>query len=244
MRRRLAMLLSATLVAGAAAVLVPASPAAAGIHVCAGLGQAILATGLTYPVTVSTDLPPHPVHLLVIQQSRKTGFTFILNPGACGNTNAPNVKTSPVPTPITASGTEAGWCGFSTGYGTLVLGSAAMRFGWIGIGGALIITGEVVGAVQTIPDTLAGHSCNNNRGASQFIIAGGAIGFDHCGTTIEHLVTGGGGDGLWTLFTVVPGLLTTALIVGPLSTPLVALSIHSTLSLHIWTLLCIPMPVL
>jgi hypothetical protein len=232
MRRRLAMLLSATLVAGAAAILVPASPAAAGVHVCAGRGLANLGQGLTYPVTVSTDLG-HVVHILVIQQPRKTSFGFSLTVGQCVNTNGTTLKTG-----AAASGTVAGWCGFSTGYGVLTLQDASGRFGWIGIGGTLIITGEVAGIVNAVPDTLAGHSCNNNTGASQFLIAGGAIGFDHC-LGGKHLPGLEGGGTLWVLIPIVPDTLTTSNIL-----PIATISVHTGVNLHIWTLVCVPNPVL
>ena len=231
MRRRLATLLSATLVTGIAAVLVPASPASAGAHVCAGVGKAILTTGLTFPVTVATALPGHPVHVRV-QQPRTTGFTFNLNiAGGCVNTNAPTVKSTLTGTPITAVGTVSGWCGLSSGTGTVTLGASSGLFAGIGIGGILVITGNVNGVVQAT-DALAGHNCNTNPGAAGFVVAGAVAAFDHCVASNTGLAP-----------VPIPATLVTTLISGPLGTPVAAVSVH-TGPWHIWTKVCVISPVL
>ena len=242
MRRRLAMLLSATLVAGIAAVLVPASPASAGVHVCAGTGTAALTQGLTYPVTVGAAAPPavplppnpHPVHVTVTQQPRTTGFSFTLGVGTCVNSNVPTVK----PPPVTATGTVSGWCGLSSGTGSLLLGTNP-RFAWIGIGGLLVITGGVAGVVNAIPNTLAGQSCNNSiAGANSFLVQGLVVAYDHCNPATKHL-PGFEGD-LAITTDIPPGVLQSTLISGPLGTPLVLVSIHAAGTWHIWTKLCVP----
>ena len=258
MRRRLAMLLSATLVAGIAAVLVPASPASAGVHVCGGVGGATLGQGLTYPVTVSTDLPPHPVHVLAIRQPRTTTFNFgFTQIGACVNTNAPTVKSTLTGTGVTASGTVSGWCGLSSGTGTVTLGPSSGRFAWIGIGGTLVTTGAVVGVVAAIPDTLAGQSCNRELGANQFTVAGGAVAFDHCAPTApKHIPTVPTNGNLDTLINIPPGVLQTILIsltintppltppLPPIDVPIAAVSAHAAGTLHIYTKVCAPVLVL
>jgi hypothetical protein len=224
MRRRLAMLLSATLVAGIAAVLVPASPASAGVHVCGGVGTAELATGLTYPETVTTALPPHPVHSTV-QQPRTTGFLFTLDVGTCANSNAPTVKTT-----VDAVGVVSGWCGLSSGSGNLALGNNP-RFAWVGVGGTLVLTGGVVGVVNAVPDTLAGSTCNSNAGATDFLVNGAVVASDHCTAKTKTLTT-----------TPVDPTLTTMLI-SPNGTPVAAVSTH-TGPWHVWTKACVPVPVL
>jgi hypothetical protein len=232
MRRRLAMLLSATLVAGIAAVLVQASPASAGVHVCAGTGQANLGIGLTYPVTVTTDLPPHPLHVLVIQQPRTTTFTFSLFFGGCVNTNPPNVKSPTLGTTVTADGVVSGWCGLSSGTGTLHLGTSP-RFAWVGVGEFLVVTGGVTGVLHAPPDTLAGHSCNNNAGASQILVTGLVVANDHCAVKNKGL----------TSINIPPGVLQTTLI-SPLGIPFALVSIHATGTWHVWTKACVPIPLL
>ena len=231
MRRRLAMLLSATLLAGIAAVLVPASPASAGIHICGGVGTAALTGGLTYPVTVATDLPPHPIHSYV-HQARTTVFGFNFTTGACVNSNAPTVKSPTLGTGVTAVGTVSGWCGLSSGTGTITKSGASARFAWIGIGGTLVLTGGAIGVVQAVPDTLAGHSCNNHTGASQFTVAGAVVAFDHCLPTKPKNLT-----------TLGAATLTSTLVTLPTGTPVSRHSVHTGLW-HVWTKVCVPVPVL
>ena len=234
MRRRLAMLLSATLVAGIAAILVPASPASAGVHVCGVSGQANLALGLTYPVTASIDLPPHPIHVLVTQQPRTTFFTFSVNIlGACINTNPPNVKSPNLGTPLTADGIVSGWCGLSSGTGTLHLGTFP-RFAWVGVGGFLVVTGGVTGIVHATPDVFSGHSCNHNAGASQFLLTGLVVANDHCVVKSKGL----------TSINIPPGLLQTFSISTLLGTPVAAVSLHASGVWHVWTKACFPTPLL
>ena len=240
MRRRLAMLLSATLVAGLAVILVPASPASAGVHVCGISGQASLTTGLTYPVTAAVGLPwgplpphPHPIHITV-HQPRTTTFVFNVSiVGGCINSNPPNVKSPTFGTPITAFGTVSGWCGLSSGSGTITLTASNMRFAWIDVGGILVVTGGVAGVVNAMPDTLAGHSCNNsNAGASQLILSGSLVAFDHCPVKFKGLTP-----------VPIPGFLTTTLFSLPFGTPVALLSIHNG-PWHVWTKVCVPVPFL
>ena len=237
MRRRLAMLLSATLVAGAAAILVPASPASAGVHVCAGTGIAVLTTGLTYPATTVAAVPPavplppnpHPVHVTVTHQARTTGFSFGFGPaGACVNSNPTPPGPGNVKFSVNADGLVSGWCGLSSGTGTLRLGNNP-RFAWVGIGGTLILTGGVTGVVAAVPDTLAGHSCNSHAGASQFTVVGDVVANDHCTVKSKSLIPINN-----------TGTLQTTLISGPTGTPLVAVSTHATGTWHVWTKACVP----
>ena len=243
MRRRLAMLLSATLVAATAAVLVPASPASAGVHVCGLAGSVFLGQGLTYPVTVAAGLTPplppnpHPIHF-VVQQPRTTTFGFSLNIlGGCVNSNPPNVKSPTLGTSVTADGVVSGWCGLSSGTGTLHLGNNP-RFAWVDVGGVLVVTGGLTGVVHATPDTFAGDTCNSNFGADQFIFSGLVVAYDHCNPALKHLPPFAGDLAVTT--DIPPGVLQTTLISGPLGTPLALVSIHAAGTWHVWTKLCVP----
>jgi hypothetical protein len=200
MRRHLAVL-SALLVAGSAAMLVPASPARAGVHVCSGTGSLYLVTGLTYLTTVSTQLAPHPVHVHVVRQPRTTSFTLSLTTGACANTNNPTLKGGPI-----AAGTVSGWCGLSSGHGNLLLGSYP-RFAWIDVGARIVFTGALYGTLQYAPDPTSGDSCNANEGANQFVVTGGFTAFDHCLPLAKHAP--GVSDGSLLTPVSIPALLTT-----------------------------------
>lgn len=234
MRRRLAVQLSAMLMAGSAAVLIPASPAAAGLHVCSGLGQANTTAGLTYPVTVTSDLG-HPLHIRVNQPRKQGWFLSLSLVGECVNTNAPTLKGT-----VTAAGTVFGWCGLNFGEGTLHLGTGP-RFGWVSVGNLFVVTGAVTGVAHAVPDTLAGHSCNTTTGASQFLLTEAVVAFDHCAATGKHLPPPvPPTTNLWFLITVGPAQLTTINVFLPFAT----ISIHTPGTWHIWHLLCVPVPVL
>lgn len=163
MRRRFAMLLSIALAFAGVLVVGPSTPAAA--DVCAGQGTATVTPGLLAPLfPIIAQLPDGSVTISVLQDSfAASSFAFGLSAGAC----APGLGG------ITATGTLRGYCGHSGGAGT---DDAGHLFGWISIGGTLLITGEITGAVQATPDPLlAGNSCfTSHTGATSFIVVGAA----------------------------------------------------------------------
>jgi len=166
MRRRIASLLGAALVLSALAVLSPA-PASADTNVCAGQGIANVAPGLTYPVTaVTTTAPSLDVR---VRQPRTSGFAFNFTIGTC----APDLGKA-----LNATGTLTGWCGHSSGQGVTSNGHA---FSFVSAGSFLLITGEVTGIVNAIPDPtlLPGNSCNSDTGAFRFLVTGAAL-LHHC----------------------------------------------------------------
>lgn len=151
MKRRIAMLLSATALAASVAVFAPTSPASATVDdVCAGEGLATLTgAAFTYPVVGHLKL---------------ASFQFNFALGTCVTKLALN-----------ATGTVHGWCGFSVGEG--VTGNG-YYFQWQGVGGTLVLTGGVpgllalrlYGVVNVEPNPIAGESCVS--GADGFLVIG------------------------------------------------------------------------
>lgn len=229
MRRRLAMLLSATLLVASAAVLVPASPAAAGVGVCAGQGVATLSQGLLYPMSalVQAVTPglPHPVHVVAPHQPVTTSFVFSIQIGACAYSNAPTVDT------ISAAGMVSGWCGLSSGTGVTNRGA---RFTWVSAGSIIVLTGGIIGVVHALPEPLdMTKDCNGNKGGgeTEFIIVGAALIFDHCAVKQKTSTT-----------VTVPGSLTTVNLLDPAG--LLTLSSHTDWNWTVWAKACVPSPLL
>jgi hypothetical protein len=83
-----------------------------------------------------------------------TGFVFNVSLGAC------LAKPS-----LVAAGTVSGWCGLASGGGVTHNGH---RFAWIAIGGLLVVTGDLVGTGNIMPNALAGESCTS--GADNFLL--------------------------------------------------------------------------
>lgn len=204
MRRRLAALLAATLVAGALAALAPAGPASATTAVCAGNGSASVTPGLLYPiglplVTLNLRTPATLGQRVIVtfnNELQSSSWSFNLDTGTCPG--------------LMASGTLKGYCGHSTGSGFTNTGHL---LAWTSIGGLLLITNEVTGAVNAIPDPLnPDNSCLHagdvtvhtdtglttqspppaqqlGHGAHDFIITGGAV-LAHCNaSTLPTLTT-------------------------------------------------------
>jgi hypothetical protein len=141
--KRFVGLLSAAMLAATVAVLAPTSTASA--DVCAGTGSATVgAPGLFYPVA---------------GESKTLGFTFATTVGAC----APPVSTGG----LGATGTVQGYCGHSTGSGNDGQGHTVQ---WTSAGSFLVLTGEVVGVVNAVPNAAAGQSCTS--GALSFLVTG------------------------------------------------------------------------
>jgi hypothetical protein len=150
MKRRLALLAGAAMLS-TLGILAPASPvsATAEADVCAGVGDAFLSLGLSYPVTAEGPQPPNLV-----------SFFFNLSLGAC----------AALPEGLSATGTLHGWCGHSTGQGVTNNGAS---FHFVSAGGTLVVYGHVAGTVNAVPDLLSG-SCLNKT-ASHFTIVGAAV---------------------------------------------------------------------
>jgi hypothetical protein len=156
----MAMLAAVAAVAGMSSLFSQA-PAQAGVHaVAAGLGNATLSTTLFYPVNSTNASAP-----LSISPKSAT-FTFHFSTGATVAVPGGTVSGG-----ISATGSVHGWCGLSVGSGTV---SGGGPFSWIGIGGTLIVTGQVNGAVNAAPNALLGDSCAT-VGANDFIVNGGGI---------------------------------------------------------------------
>ena len=149
MRRRTAMLVAVTAVSGVMTMFPPTStPAQANVHAaCASVGgTAHLHSPLTYPTG-----PSH-----------SASFTFHLDPDLSECTGAPDN--------LSASGTVHGWCGLSSGSGVT---SAGTSFGWVGVGGTLVLSGGLSGAVNAVPNVVLGDLCST--GADDFVINGAVV---------------------------------------------------------------------
>lgn len=173
MRRRLATLLSAALVASGVAILTPAQPAAAtGVCVQAS-GSVHMAASLRYTVTVTTPA------YIDVNGAVTTAFSAGFSVGACINTTG---TTTTVKT-LSATGTISGWCNLSSGSGVTADGH---RFAWLGVGTTLVFTGDLVGMASITPNALVGQSCNT--GASAFL-ASGIFVKHHCLVKSKGLTT-------------------------------------------------------
>jgi hypothetical protein len=210
MRRLLVTFLSAVVFAHAAATLLPASPASAA-GACAGVGTMTVTPGLLSPVVTS----PAPLGVTVTG-STVAAFMMTLFPGTCvhepGGTT-PNVN---------ASGLVSGWCGLTSGTGTLNGG----RFSWIGVGGLMVMTGDMTGVATMTPGPGQNESCGMPSGATSFIVAGAGLTL-HCVKTFPH-------NG---------SLLLTIPIPTTLGLPLPFVHTH-THPWHIWVKTCLYTPIL
>ncbi len=148
MKRRIALLLAASAVATTFALGAGAAPASADTDLCAGTGSANLSASLFYPGGAPVT----------------ASFSFGFTVGAC------HAK----PEGLFAAGTVTGWCGLSVGAGATHNGH---RFHWLGVGGELILTGEVTGVVNAVPNALANQFCST--GANSFLVQG-AVAKTHC----------------------------------------------------------------
>lgn len=167
MRRRLAILLAAALAASTFAVLAPTRPAVADTDACAGTGTAIVgAPGLLYPGVGNSVTTTGTTTNSTVQLARKLPFSFAFH--------SPPQGTCSFKAGLFATGLVSGWCGHSWGTGVTDNGH---RFAWVQAGPSWVITGELDGLIQAVPDVLAGESCAT--GALGFVIAG-AVELRHC----------------------------------------------------------------
>lgn len=116
----------------ATALVTMAAPASAHTSVCVGTGTATTGN-LGYPVTL-----PGPT---VTVPAPTVGFNLKIGPGfGVGGC----VGVSPTgPTLLTASGNLTGYCGHSTGSGTLTDGNHAVAFAYVSAGSLLVVTAGV-----------------------------------------------------------------------------------------------------
>ena len=166
-------------------------------------------TGFTNPVVTAGTAT-------TVTGPRMGTFSMNLSPGVCFETGGTIGS-------LTANGLMSGWCGLSSGDGVTNSGG---RFAWIGAGGLLVMTGALNGMLNLVPDTLAGHSCHNNAGASQFIVAMGGLRL-HCVKTFPHTGT----------------LLLTIPIPATWTLPTPFFHIHTN-PWHIWVKTCLYTPIL
>jgi hypothetical protein len=206
MRRRLASLLSAALVATAAAFFVPASPASA-TGVCAFfLGNANTSAPMTYPVTVVPN-SFGPSITATVQQPVHTTFNLSFTTGTC--VNLPGVLKW-----LWVTGTVSGWCGHSSGNAVTNTGE---RFAWVSAGGLAVLTGGLTGIAHWEPDIINGETCNANKGlgADRFLVDLVAL-KTHCNITKTKVTQTFGAPS--TLQTVLNfGVLTVNLHTGPVT---------------------------
>lgn len=152
LKRKVAMLAVVSAVSGVLMMFSPATPAqAVPVHdACVGAGSATLGSPLGYPLGTTAG---------TFSSAHSSNFTFHFNTASVCALGGPA---------LSATGTVHGWCGLSTGTGVTSTGGTFM---WVGLGGTLVVTGQIVGLVNAVPDTLAGSSCANHS-ASRFLVNG------------------------------------------------------------------------
>lgn len=147
MRRRIPLLLLATLVGLALPVFAPAPSASAWIG-CSGSGGASFSPGLLFPVLLgvlaNSGGKDHPFDILIGDTTVVHGFFMNLFSGVCAHVRVPTPQTFIAPT---AAGVMTGWCGYSAGTGTWL----GQPFSYIDVGGVHILTGHAVGVLHLVP---------------------------------------------------------------------------------------------
>jgi hypothetical protein len=175
MRRRISILLAAMLAGTTLMLFGPSQPANA-VVVCAGQGQATVNPGLLYPILggITGAGKDHVVDILIGDHNITHGFSFMFTLGAC--VHPPGTGTSPV----AGAGTLKGYCGHSSGTGTL----GGQQFAYVSVGGTLILTGHVIGLANAVPAPGTG-SCAHFEpatqlpsGATVFLINGAGVGLN------------------------------------------------------------------
>jgi len=200
------------------------------VTVCAAvLGNVTVTPGLLYPILIGIGspgtVPPgltHQIDILIGNQTQVI-HTFTVSfplPGCV------HVDTSPTVGPGVGNGTLKGYCGHSSGTGTI----GGEQFAYVSAGTFLILTGHVVGLASAIPVPLTG-SCLHADGpttvqpSNPFRLAtGGATEF----------IVSGAGVGLNCLNTLTP----TQTLVQPVNTLLLTqpVGIHFGLGVHLYTM--------
>jgi len=197
MRRRISLLL-ATVLAGTTMLFGPTQPASAAVVCAIGNGAVTVTPGLLYPVLLGlgATAQDHFVDILIGNQTTPLhAFTLGISVGGCVHVDA-----SPTLAPGAANGSLLGFCGHSTGTGTI----NGETFAYVSAGTFLVLTGGAVGLASAVPTPLTG-SCGHVAtgaplpptttfglpgGATQFIVSGAGLGLNCGGTTgVSQLVT-------------------------------------------------------
>jgi hypothetical protein len=220
MRRRISVLLAAAL-AGTALVLLGPAPPSGAVVVCTGQGTVNVAPGLLYPVLggITGFIKDHVIDILIGDNNTTHGFTFALSvAGACVHAAVP-----PTVGPATGAGVLKGYCGHSSGTGTI----AGQQFSFVESGGVVLFTGHLVGEGHLMPTPGTG-SCAHFEpvtslpsGAHDFVLtlAGAGLNCDNALPATDTLVRVIDQD---------------VLVVEPL-TRVSLLGVHVHLGLHVWT---------
>ena len=132
---------------------------------------AALSTSWSLPAAADQDacavhgvaVTNRPLHVPGLFPAEQADFVFSNFVGTC-------LRRPTVPT---AAGWVAGWCGWSIGGGQT---NAGHDFSWLGAGGVLVFTGELLGTAHVTADATAGHSCL--QGATRFLVTG-TVTFEH-----------------------------------------------------------------
>jgi hypothetical protein len=151
MRRRLSLLLAATVAASTLVLLSPARPASA-VVVCGGTGTMFVVPGLLFPVLLGVlggPLKDHPVDILIGDANSVRSFSLLFVAGVCTHIRVP-------PTTFTFSGFGRlkGFCGQAAGFGTI----AGQPFSFLNFGTFVLVTGHFVG-IATVTPTPGTGSC-------------------------------------------------------------------------------------
>ena len=198
MRRRISLLL-ATVLAGTTMLFGPTQPASAAVVCAIGNGTVTVTPGILYPVLLGLGAAAGKDHLIDIkigdQGNALHAFTLGVSVGGCVHVDA-----SPTLAPGAANGSLLGFCGHSTGTGTI----NGETFAYVSAGTFLVLTGGAVGLASAVPTPLTG-SCGHVAtgaplpptttfglpgGATQFIVSGAGLGLNCGGTTgVSQLVT-------------------------------------------------------
>ena len=194
MRRRISLLLAAML-AGTTMLFGPAQPASS-VQLCTVVGGNVTVTpGLLWPVLLGLGAIPapgkdHAIDVLIGNQANTIhGFTG--NFGVAGT--CVHVDGSPALDPLVVNGSLLGFCGHSTGTGTI----NGETFAYVSAGGLLILTGGVVGTATAAPVPLTGSCWHVSTsapfgptttfalpgGATQFLVGGVGVGLNCSATT-------------------------------------------------------------
>jgi hypothetical protein len=220
MRRRISVLLAAAL-AGTALVLLGPAPPSGAVVVCTGQGIVTVLPGLLFPVLggFTGARKDHVVDVLIGDTNIHHGFSVHLGTtGACVHAAVP-----PTVGPAQGAGTLKGYCGHSSGTGTI----NGQLFSWIESGTVMLLTGHVVGGGNFAP-VLGTGSCAHFEpvtplpsGATEFLLTLAGVGLN-CTNALPPQET---------LIRVIDQ---DVLVVEPL-TGLSVLGVHVHLGIHLWT---------
>jgi hypothetical protein len=218
MRRRISILLAAALAGTTLMLFGPSQPANA-VVVCGGNGTVRVNPGLLYPILggITGAGKDHVVDILIGNMNTPSAFQVSLG-GACVH-----VRVPPTVGPAQAAGTLLGYCGHSSGIGTI----GGQQFSYVSLGTFLVLTGHVVGVATAIPAPGTG-SCAHFEpatplpsGATEFLVQGAGVGLN-CSNALPAQDT------------LIRILDQVVLVVEPVTGSSV-LGVHVHLGVHVWT---------